>query len=101
MSECRFCHEELSKLPPEANVWRHQTGLCAPSRNEVETCLLEIEEGEKRRALRALDYINAQRKPVYVPKWSAIFAALAVLGALAFMAWKVIEALPRFIEAWH
>lgn len=98
---CRFCHEDLSKLPPEANVWRHQSGLCCPSRNEVDIALaqLEIEDEREKQAIRR--YWERQRKPVYMPKWGAVIAVLLCSGAIGFVIWKIVDALPRFIEAWR
>ena len=63
---CRHCHEDLSHVPPTAAMTRHITGLCAPSRNEVDTALLEIEETEKKRTRRAIEAANEQRRPVVV-----------------------------------
>lgn len=41
------------------------------------------------------------RRQVYIAEWGAIISGLLVLGSIAFVLWKIIEALPKFIKAWQ
>ena len=52
---CRHCKEDLTHVPPTAAMTRHIVGLCAPSRNEVEAAIqqLEIDDEREREAIRA------------------------------------------------
>lgn len=63
---CRHCHEDLSHVPPTDAMTRHIVGLCTPSHNEVDAALTELEEAEKQRTRKALEYVNAQRRPMVV-----------------------------------
>jgi hypothetical protein len=41
--ECKFCHADMTEIPPTEAITRHLVGLCAPSRNEVEAAIEEFE----------------------------------------------------------
>lgn len=55
---------------------------------------------EQKEAIKAMN--NRERRiTVPVPKWGAIIGAMLCLGAIGFVIWKIVDALPRFIEAWR
>ena len=49
-------------------------------------------------ALKA-HFERERQKPVFVPKWGAIFAALAVFSAVAYMLWQIWRAWPLLMGA--
>lgn len=84
---CRFCHEDLSKLPQETNVWRHQTGLCIPSRNEVEAAIdqLEIEDRREKEAIRKFWELQRSRKPSVFHSWTTFWIVVGCFIAVGLM----------------
>ena len=84
---CRHCHEDLSHVPPTVAMTRHLTGLCAPSRNEVEAAIqqLEIDDEREREAIRAFWKREKEMQQVTGKGMLKLFGAI-LLGS-AFVAY--------------
>lgn len=59
---CRHCGEDLNKLQPRTGIFRHQVGLCAPSHNEVEAVIAELEIEDEREKQVIRRYWDLQRE---------------------------------------
>lgn len=91
---CKFCAEDLSKLPPEANLTPHRIGLCTPTRNEIEAALreLEVEDEREKEAIRRFWKRERDRSRAVRARWNwltgiAAFLCLAVAGCLFVVLW--------------
>jgi hypothetical protein len=87
MNECRFCHTDVDQLHP-ANTFRHRVGLCAPSRNEVEQTIreLEIEDEREQEALRKF-WERERARPIISPRTLrvALLGCALILGLLVYV----------------
>jgi hypothetical protein len=87
--ECKFCHERLDKLPPEANLFPHRIGLCTPSRREVELTIesLEIEDEREKEALRK--FWERERQKTVLGKTGLRLAIVACAVAAGLLGWAI------------
>lgn len=104
---CRHCKQDISDVPPTEAITRHIVGLCAPSHNEVEAALREINDCERNSTegvapmgyrdfnpnLRATStYTTNQRAALGLLK---ILAVSSILLALVFYLFMFFDAMDR------
>ena len=94
--ECRHCHEDLSHVPPTAAMTRHITGLCAPSRNEVEAAIEEFEQRNVREEEMIRRQMTQERsKPIeFTNRTMWVLAGGAIIGALLLYGFMFVRAIP-------
>lgn len=95
---CKFCAEDLSKLPLTANLTPHRIGLCTPTHNEVEAAIheLEIEDEREKEAIRAYWERERERKPGMYISGSKLLKAFIVIVGIVALPWLVVYA----VAAW-
>ena len=91
---CKFCAEDLSKLPLTANLTPHRIGLCTPTHNEVEAAIheLEIEDEREKEAIRRFWERERERARTTRLRWNWLtgilaFLCIAAAGYLAVILW--------------
>lgn len=91
---CKFCAEDLSKLPLTANLTPHRIGLCTPTHNEVEAAIreLEIEDEREKEAIRKFWERERERARMTRLHWNWLtgilaFLCIAAAGYLAVILW--------------
>jgi len=94
MRECRFCHTNLETLAPEASIFQHEVGLCAPSHREVEAAIaqLEIEDEREKEAIRKFWDRERPKPAVSQRALQAVLIACGVTALLLiFELWRAMQ----------